>query len=291
MFSPTALVASTLHLTKLPAHSTTLFFSTLACHVIHTLSHRISLRYSSHYARLSPPKQADWNMHVVSSVHATLITLAALPIFGMESLSTDKVLAYDPYAGEVYAVAAGYFLWDSVVCLWNVKLFGLGFALHGIACLAVFLLAFRPFLMYYGAAFLMFELSTPFLNVHWFCDKTGRSGSTLQLVNGVLLIAVFFLARIVFGLYNSADFFVTCYQRLDVIPAAYVWVYGIANVFLNGLNMFWLTKMVAAIQSRYVSSKRGNREDQALLNSEKKRHDGLNASDSGVYIDRDQPER
>ena len=41
--------------------------------------------------------------------------------------------------------------------------------------------------------------STIFLNIHWFLDKTGRTGTTLQLINGFLLLATFFVVRIVMG--------------------------------------------------------------------------------------------
>jgi hypothetical protein len=53
----------------------------------------------------------------------------------------------------------------------------------------------------------MFELSTPFLNIIWFCDKSGRSGSTLQMVSGLSLIIVFFLSRIVGGIYYGLHFY------------------------------------------------------------------------------------
>ncbi|TPX62828.1 hypothetical protein PhCBS80983_g00182 [Powellomyces hirtus] len=253
--SPVETFAAALDLAKLPAHANSLMASVMAWSLIYSGAHHFS-KGSSHYRKLSPIKQADWCIHIVSSVHATLIILLAYPIFDNPTLKADKILAYDPYAGFVYSIAAGYFLWDSVICLWNVKQFGIGFALHGVACLAVFMLSFRPFLMYYGAAFLMFELSTPFLNIHWFCDKTGRTGSTLQLVNGIVLIAAFFMARIVFGFINSYDFAVTCMSRMDDIPTAYVYVYGIANILLNGLNVFWLSKMITALTSRFSASKR-----------------------------------
>jgi hypothetical protein len=39
--------------------------------------------------------------------------------------------------------------------------------LVGVACLFVYSGSYRPFLSYFGCRFLLWELSTPFLNIHW----------------------------------------------------------------------------------------------------------------------------
>ncbi|CAB4425192.1 unnamed protein product [Rhizophagus irregularis] len=113
-------------------------------------------------------KKLNWDIHFVSMVHCLLIVLLSIPIFWDEELIKDKVFGYDNYAGNVYSIACGYFLWDALVSLYHVREFGIGFVLHGTCCFGVFLFAYRPFLNYYGAVFLMFEISTPFLNIHWF---------------------------------------------------------------------------------------------------------------------------
>lgn len=49
--------------------------------------------------------------------------------------------------------------------------FGWQMLAHAIASGAVYLFGLGPFINYYGATFILFEVSTPFLNVHWFVDK------------------------------------------------------------------------------------------------------------------------
>lgn len=61
----------------------------------------------------------------------------------------------------------------------------------------------RPFLNYYGVNFVLYELSTPFLNIHWFLDKLHRTGSRLQWLNGIALLATFAASRLVWGTYQS----------------------------------------------------------------------------------------
>ncbi|KAI9275343.1 hypothetical protein BY458DRAFT_434500 [Sporodiniella umbellata] len=50
---------------------------------------------------------------------------------------------------------------------------------------------------------MFYELSTVFLNIHWFMDKLGYTGSKLQMVNGAMLLLSFFGVRIVFGVTMS----------------------------------------------------------------------------------------
>jgi hypothetical protein len=75
----------------------------------------------------------------------------------------------------------------------------------------------RPFVYFYCPVFLLYELSSPFLNIHWFCDKVDLTGSTIQAVNGAFLTGSFFCCRIVWGLYNSFHTFndiFTAYRTL-----------------------------------------------------------------------------
>lgn len=59
--------------------------------------------------------------------------------------------------------------------------------------------SFHPFVGYYVSRFLLWELSTPFLNAHWFFEKTGRGGSAPMVINAASLLVVFFLSRILYG--------------------------------------------------------------------------------------------
>jgi len=61
----------------------------------------------------------------------------------------------------------------------------------------------RPFLNYYGPVFILYELSSPALNLHWFMDKLQLTGSIYQLINGIVLISTFFFCRLVWGGVNS----------------------------------------------------------------------------------------
>lgn len=191
-------------LTTLKNHQHVLISAFLFWEFVYLSSGWISYYISAQYRQLNKRNQRSWKSHCVSFLHAVIICILALPVQFSSNLKEDRLFGYDPYAGNVYAIACGYFLWDTLICLYDFH--GVPFALHGVACFFVFIFSFTPFLNYYGASFLLFELSTPFLNIHWFCDKLKLTGSRIHVTNGYILLWTFFLSRIVFGFYSSYFF-------------------------------------------------------------------------------------
>lgn len=54
-----------------------------------------------------------------------------------------------------------------------------------------------------GAGFLLWELSTPFVHLRWLLHKSGRERARLYVVNGLVMMVVFFLCRPVWGTWLS----------------------------------------------------------------------------------------
>jgi hypothetical protein len=75
-------------------------------------------------------------------VQALIICYLAYLALGDPVLKADRVFGYSTFGGDVAALACGYFVWDTYVSLKYAGLFGVGFALHGIASLYVFLFGF-----------------------------------------------------------------------------------------------------------------------------------------------------
>ncbi|CAG8779002.1 13054_t:CDS:2, partial [Racocetra persica] len=199
------------------------------------------------YNSLPRIKRLSWDLHWVSMAHCLTVIFLSFPLLYQEELQKDKIFGYNAYAGNVYSIACGYFLWDALISLYYVKEFGFGFALHGICCFGVFIFAFRPFLNYYGSVFLMYEISTPFLNVHWFMDKLGLGGTLPHTINGVCLLTSFFFVRIIYGCYMSYQVFLAVLPVVSQIPVFLCVLYGTANIMLNCLNVYWFVKMIAYV--------------------------------------------
>ncbi|PVF99036.1 hypothetical protein CPB86DRAFT_703920 [Serendipita vermifera] len=262
-------VSSALGLPRLSRHFSTLLVSFLFWNAIqYVISPIVSPLISKTYARgpqkehLSTPNKHNqssdratngdrvgprrgvkslkgWHSHSVALVHAIVIIPLAFQCLNLPALDgpRERAFGWDDKAGFVHAIASGYFLWDIFDAVAHFE--SIGFILHGIACFTVFSLSYRPFLTYYGPRFLLWELSTPFLNINWFFDRTGFKGGKIHLINGVSLLISFFSARLIYGTYMSYNFYQTALYNRAEIPAALFWTYAVGNVVLNGLNWFW----------------------------------------------------
>ncbi|OOF97074.1 hypothetical protein ASPCADRAFT_45135 [Aspergillus carbonarius ITEM 5010] len=164
--------------------------------------------FPRYYPKLNPRTKLNWDVHVVSLVQSTFINGMALWVMFVDdersSMNTgERIYGYTGACGLVSAFAAGYFVYDLIVSTIYVKLFGIGMLFHGISALWVFSFGFRPFVNFYSPVFILYELSSPFLNIHWFLDKVNLTGSKIQWYNGMLLLFTFFSCRLVWGTYQS----------------------------------------------------------------------------------------
>ncbi|KAF8921023.1 TLC domain-containing protein [Mucidula mucida] len=239
-------------LTRLTPHLPALLYSAAFFTFIHlVIAPVVSLwLFPETYGKMSRRARNNWCIHVVSQAHVVVIIPLAVRALNLQELEDDKAFGWNEQVGLLTAVASGYFLWDTLDAIIN--FIDLGFVLHGLACLAIYVGSFKPFLAYYAARCLLWETSTFFLNIHWFLDKTNRTGSTFQLINGLCLLVAFFVMRLVYGgLYVSTSFVYTLYDVRDQIPLLYIGIYLGGNIVLNTLNVLWFGKMIKSISSRF----------------------------------------
>jgi len=287
-------VADFLSLKTLPLH----FHEVFVAFVLYDVTYRFiapafsRLFFPRVYATFNARTKLNWDVHIVSFVQSTLICAMALWVLWTDSelnqMNTEeRVYGYTGASGLIQAFAGGYFLWDLMITVQNVRIFGVGMLFHAISALCVFSLGFRPFVNYYACIFILYELSSPFLNIHWFCDKLNMTGSTVQLINGIMLLCTFFCCRIVWGTYNSIRVFTDMYNmyaagpvtlsdpdvgrlssnttvgnagfKNDIlqfsegqhVPLWLVSAYLASNIILNGLNWFWFGKMIETLRKRF----------------------------------------
>jgi hypothetical protein len=105
------------------------------------------------YAKLSPERKINWDVHVVSLCQSTVInTLALWVMFTDEERKgmtwQERVWGYTGAAGMIQGLATGYFLWDLAVTVQNVKLFGPGMLAHALSALLVFSFGFVSFALF-----------------------------------------------------------------------------------------------------------------------------------------------
>ncbi|KAF1944924.1 hypothetical protein EJ02DRAFT_339826 [Clathrospora elynae] len=277
-------LANFLHLRTLPLHIHQVLISYFAYTCIDSiLSPYLSARLiPATYDKFPRRTKVQWNMHVTAFINATLLSLAALwVIFHDEERSRlgetweGRIWGYTGIGGMVQALGAGYFLWDVQVCILNLGIGAVGGLdlLHASVGLAISMMGFRPFGLYYGIQYALVELSTPFVNIHWFLNKLNRAGSTLHTLNGIILIVVFACCRLLWGSYLTVVFSRDTWTALqaqepswttyDYAPGqgkpivmqhqAEWWLAALfmaSNSVVMGLSTFWFAKMIKLVATR-----------------------------------------
>lgn len=138
-----------LHLRSLPLHFHEVLFASYFYHAIfaYLAPPLSSWLLPNRYTHLSPESKLRWNMHCASMVQCCTITMLALWTMYADDERrhmdlAERMWGYTGAAGLVQALAAGYFLFDLVVMLRYLDVFGLGMLAHACSCLATYTLGF-----------------------------------------------------------------------------------------------------------------------------------------------------
>lgn len=136
-------------LTTLPLHIHEVLVSFVAYTVINKILAPIisTFLFPVKYPALSPEKKFNWDVHVVSLCQSITVNTAALYVILYDEERAgmtwqERVWGYTGASGMIQGLASGYFLWDLVITLQNVKMFGPGMLAHAISALTVFSFGF-----------------------------------------------------------------------------------------------------------------------------------------------------
>lgn len=223
-------------------------------------SARIASRvFPAHGAR----DRARLASYAVSTVHAVVASAGGAYCYWVDdggAFERPEEAAFgDSAARNMFlSVTAGYLAFDTALCAANRATFGdsLTIVHHAIILAAFGLGVATRSGTYYMAAFLVNELSTLPLNANYLMAASPRwNGGAAYKANGVLLLVMYTLARVVFNAYN-------CYHmvfRTWVPYAPVVWssltaarkavVVTVSTLAFGhvGLNMIWYRAIVVAV--------------------------------------------
>jgi len=285
-------IADFLGLSTLPLHVHEVVFGWTCYHLIYMIVSPVvsTWLFPAVYPHLPARTSINWNVHVTSFIQSSFITVFALFVIWSDEERKEmdwvgRMWGYTGAGGVVQGFAAGYFLWDLIASIMHLNVLGWGSLAHAVSALIVTSLGFRPFANYYGLNFILYEVSTPFLNIHWFFDKLNMTGSRVQLYNGIVLLMTFFGGRVLWGNYQSIRIYSDVWTALHTssfdpqlvndnsiftylqitgsgldtvddsskmtLPMWLVIVYLGSNTILNFLNMYWFTKMIQALRKRF----------------------------------------
>ncbi|AJR55051.1 Topoisomerase I damage affected protein 4 [Saccharomyces cerevisiae] len=222
-------------------------FYQLAFSVVAPFLNKVVFR--KHYTTIRDPLlKIDFDVHTVSMIQAVVSNTVLLPTL-TTPMHYNVVTYTDSYSSMVSSLSAGYFIWDLTMCVRYFKLYGLEFTGHAIGSVYVMLLSLRPFCQPWIGRFLIYEASTPFVNINWFimqCNAKSKNSIPLwfNVVNGLLLMTVFFVVRICWGSIASALLFRQMWKVRDELPKFSAVTMMSLNIFMNLLNVLWFKKMI-----------------------------------------------
>lgn len=230
--------------TELAPHLHEILFFLVVYSGIYTLSASVTPAVYPAYRKLSKRNQVNFDMHVTSQVQAIVLCAFAWMMFFDTSL--DTLTSHTPFSSMAISSAIGYFVWDLYVSVKYVNMFGMPFLAHAAAALFTFFEATRPFLHNFAAPFMLYEMSTPFVNHHWFASHVpGMIPESLQKFNGLCLLGAFFIFRIVLGSYFGFKLFTEAFSNPpEGVPRWSLYAVLTTYATLTSLNFFWFSKMI-----------------------------------------------
>ncbi|KAG2453358.1 hypothetical protein HYH02_001582 [Chlamydomonas schloesseri] len=201
---------------------------------------------------------------IVGTVHNTLQVPLGLLLLLDPRFSSNRVFQTSPLSYAVCYISAGYFLHDLVMCASRFALEGPLYTIHALVCHAAYAFGVTTgFIHYHGAAFLQWELSTTFVHLRWFMYKAGLANTTVYVLNGIAMVAVFFACRIAWGYIESVVLVGDVLRERWVpggspFPVGGTVGYCIAAVVMNSLNTYWFYKMFTAALAVLLGGKKAS---------------------------------
>jgi len=196
---------------------------------------------------------------VSSTLHAIVTAILGVLVQTMTapSCSTEGSLVRAPML-----VLLGYLVVDLVSMLF-VDVFNgwrpvdLSAVFHHVFIITFFSLGYTHDVgVWWGSALLINEFSTPFVNFLWYLTFTEQKQKPIFLYNGIALLVVFTLCRIVFIPFSfyqlaAAGF---CLSSGNEVYRWASWVMGFGYAVLMAMNLVWWQKMARGAKKKLCGS-------------------------------------
>lgn len=220
------------------------------CFFIYFISHYIfnHLLFTKTYQKLSNAGKKEWNERTLSTIHAIISTgLVFYCYYKTWPLPWTNLFDHHEYLYVfTLSLSAGYMLADFFLTIYvGDEQSGLFLALlhHTIGFIAFaeasVAAGSQCIVLFYVAT----EASTPFVNLRWMLHEAGLKDHSVYLFNGLAMMLVFFLIRILplpfiyYQFYNQLNQLMA--QSFPVIFSTFF-----LTTLINTLNLFWFNKMI-----------------------------------------------
>mmetsp|Transcript_57583 Transcript_57583/g.160368 ORF Transcript_57583/g.160368 Transcript_57583/m.160368 type:complete len:266 (+) Transcript_57583:53-850(+) len=220
-----------------------------------------------HFTKLPLGDQAEWHTRVASTVHAVVQVLGSYyPALLSSDHLSERVRHYDTRLFVPYGITGlgpeffnglivGYLLVDLAVVVWHADVFdGVRAAVvhHAMGAAGWCVFMGSGFIQWYGCFLQLTELSTMFVNTHWWLKKCDATDKRVYLVNGILLFLVFFLIRVASLPFTWAAFLMQDGSDLAEEGGLALMLTCVAGLLGNTvLQCLWFSMMLAAVVERF----------------------------------------
>jgi len=164
----------------------------------------------------------------------------------------------------ISGISAGYFFYDFVVSTYDLDP---PFIVHGLFSFIVYGHSIYPYYSYYGAMFLLFEVSTIFLHPRWFLINTGNTSTLAFSLSEKLFTATFIGIRLLWGPYMSfLRFQPGCLhavfsENAKVHSRFAAIIFSLSNIILVMLSVFWIMQLLRSRMRRKNREKSPSKEE------------------------------
>jgi hypothetical protein len=175
-----------------------------------------------------------------STIHSTIAVYLAVNILMNDYIWSNRISFISKESILLSHFTCGYFLYDVVLCLARYKDIGPVFCGHAILAFVINLISIISGVgHFYTASFIIWETSTPFVNIRYFMNKLKIS--RFQNINNASILLAFLIFRIIWG---SFIYYIII---LDTIYLSEGWLLKIPvfiAFLMNAMNYYWFYKMV-----------------------------------------------
>lgn len=243
-------------------------FFTVFFHVIMliapSLNSKVFGKFYNDLAINDKKTKLNYDIRIVSLVQAILSVIFCVPMFLHPLYLQNPVRGTYEFAAFVNSFTVGYFIWDLLYCcVFHFDMFGIEFLFHAFGALFVFGVTYFPFCQPYLCSFLIFELSTPFVQLHWMFTRSpkGMWSDKIITINGIFLITAFFFVRLVWGVYATIKSIFLCWPQRQYYPFWLLPSVYILNLGFQFLNFMWFSKMIKIATKKFGGESKKSKKD------------------------------
>ncbi|EDO15667.1 hypothetical protein Kpol_1008p3 [Vanderwaltozyma polyspora DSM 70294] len=210
--------------------------------------------FGHYYTHLSSrTDKIDFDIHTVSMFQC-IVSLILAPLIVTVPKTLDVSNYYDHLCTLTSAVSLGYFIWDICVCILHYEVSGPAFFAHAIISIYMSAITIKPLFQPWIGAFLLFEASTPFVNVNWYLcalKKISKEKNVslnlptwINSLNGLVLMFIFLTVRLIWGTSCTIALVRETIRVKANMPPIPTLLFLVFVISLNLLNIYWFSKMI-----------------------------------------------